>query len=329
MATPDEPLDFSHIVHATDFSQAGEPAFDHALRLALGRRSHFYLVHAEHLEPGQEADWDSFPGVRSTLARWGLLPAGSAPSAVHERLGVKVTKADVPDRDPADGVLRFITHNQCDFLVVATRAIEGGADRSIAETLARRSQIPTLFLPLGQPGFVEHDGQAAAAQRAVAGRSRRAARCGRFAGVEGCGRVRLRRGAAPCAACRRSRRRAVIATDERHHGRVRHVDADGNVVETIVAQATALDADLIVMATRGHDGLLDHLRGSTTEQVLHRAGRPLLAVPVALARAQQPQRVPGDHQLLVGRHHQDAQLALRRRDRGGAGAVGRLVQLGT
>ena len=73
----------------------------------------------------------------------------------------------------------------------------------------------------------------------------------------------------------------VIVTDERHRGRVRHVDADGSVVETILAQATALDADLIVMATRGHDGLLDHLRGSTTEQVLHRAGRPLLAVPVA------------------------------------------------
>ena len=282
MATPDEPLDFSHIVHATDFSQAGEPAFDHALRLALGRRSHLYLVHAEHLEPGQEADWDSFPGVRSTLARWGLLPAGSAPSAVHERLGVKVTKADVPDRDPVDGVLRFITHNQCDFLVVATRAIEGGADRSIAETLARRSQIPTLFLPLGKPGFVEH----------ASGKPRlRNVLLPVDPGVPPAAAASLALKVADALGCDEALLHAlhvgdlvdapVIATDERHHGRVRHVDADGNVVETILAQATALDADLIVMATRGHDGLLDHLRGSTTEQVLHRAGRPLLAVPVA------------------------------------------------
>ena len=73
----------------------------------------------------------------------------------------------------------------------------------------------------------------------------------------------------------------VIWTDPRHEGRVRHIDADGSLVETIVAQAAAIDADLIVMATRGHDGLLDHFRGSTTEQVLHHAHRPLLAVPAS------------------------------------------------
>jgi nucleotide-binding universal stress UspA family protein len=283
MATPADPLDFSHIVHATDFSAAGEPAFDHALRLALGVRSHLYLVHAEHLEPGQDADWDAFPGVRSTLTRWGLLTANSAPAAVHERLGVRVTKADVPDRDPVDGVLRFITHNQCDFLVVATRALDGAPrpDGSVAETLARRSQIPTLFLPVGAPGFVDHASgtprlrnlllpvdlavpPAAAAALAL-----------RIADALGCETAMLHAlhvgdiADAP-----------VIATDDRHRGRVRHVDADGSAVETILAQATALDADLIVMATRGHDGPLDHLHGSTTEQVLRRAARPLLAVPV-------------------------------------------------
>jgi nucleotide-binding universal stress UspA family protein len=51
------------------------------------------------------------------------------------------------------------------------------------------------------------------------------------------------------------------------------------VVDTIVATADQLDVDLIVMATEGRHGFLDALRGSTTEAVLRRAGRPLLAVP--------------------------------------------------
>jgi nucleotide-binding universal stress UspA family protein len=285
MATAADTLDFSHIVHATDFSAAGEPAFNHALRLALGAKGHLYLVHAEHLEPGEDADWDAFPGVRSTLTRWGLLPPDAAPAAVFDELGVRVTKADVPDSDPADGVLRFIARNQCDFLVVATRARDDLAARvkgSVAEVLARRSGIPTLFLPVGKPGFVDHAtgtarlrnvllpvdlGAPPAAAASLALRVADALGCTdslvhalHVGGMEG----------AP-----------VIAPGARHEGRVRHVDADGGVVETIVAQAAALEAELIVMATRGHDGLLDILRGSTTEQVLHQAGRPLLAVPVA------------------------------------------------
>lgn len=53
----------------------------------------------------------------------------------------------------------------------------------------------------------------------------------------------------------------------------------GPVVETILALAHEVGADLIVMATQGHNGFLDALRGSTTEQVLRKAGRALLAVP--------------------------------------------------
>ena len=34
------------------------------------------------------------------------------------------------------------------------------------------------------------------------------------------------------------------------------------------------------MATEGHNGILDALRGSVTERVLRRCERPLLAVPL-------------------------------------------------
>ena len=39
--------------------------------------------------------------------------------------------------------------------------------------------------------------------------------------------------------------------------------------------------DLVVMATAGHHGLMDALRGSTTERVLRAIHCPLLAVSVA------------------------------------------------
>lgn len=53
----------------------------------------------------------------------------------------------------------------------------------------------------------------------------------------------------------------------------------GEVVEQILSTAAEQRADLIVMATAGHDSVLDVLRGSTTEKVLRKSPCPLLAVP--------------------------------------------------
>jgi nucleotide-binding universal stress UspA family protein len=52
----------------------------------------------------------------------------------------------------------------------------------------------------------------------------------------------------------------------------------GNVVQTIIDAAVEYDVDLICMPTAGHHGVLDALRGSTTERVLRNASRPLLAI---------------------------------------------------
>ena len=54
---------------------------------------------------------------------------------------------------------------------------------------------------------------------------------------------------------------------------------EGPVVEHILDSAEANDADLIVMAKRGQRGVLDALRGSTTERVLRGARCPVLVVP--------------------------------------------------
>ena len=51
----------------------------------------------------------------------------------------------------------------------------------------------------------------------------------------------------------------------------------GDVVEAILN--TAKDADLIVMATEGEQGIVDAMRGSVTERVVRDAPCPVLAVP--------------------------------------------------
>jgi hypothetical protein len=52
----------------------------------------------------------------------------------------------------------------------------------------------------------------------------------------------------------------------------------GNVVQTIVDAAVEYDVDFICMPTAGHHGLLDAMRGSTTERVLRHTPCPLLAI---------------------------------------------------
>jgi nucleotide-binding universal stress UspA family protein len=55
----------------------------------------------------------------------------------------------------------------------------------------------------------------------------------------------------------------------------------GSPVETIVEEAKSSEADLILMATAGHQGFLDVIRGSTSERVLRHAPCPVLTVPAA------------------------------------------------
>ena len=271
---------FDHIVHPTDLSLAGTAAFDHALRLAVAARGHLYLVHAVHLTPGEEGDWDSFPGVRSTLRRWGMLPADAPPAAVHEQLGVRVTKAEVSDRDLVGRITRFTAERRGNLLVLTTHAGDTAGywlRGSPAEQLARRSGLPTLFLPHGVPGFVAHDSGTARLHRILLPADRAtppgdAARLVlRLADALGCSEAILHllhvgsAGDSP-----------VLPVDE---ARVRRLVADGPVVDEIVRQAEQVGADLVVMPTLGHNQLADHLFGSTTEQALHRVRLPLLAVP--------------------------------------------------
>lgn len=276
------PIPFRAILHPTDFSEMSQVAFAHALKLATLARAKFTIIHTENAL-GETIEWSAFPGVRSTLAGWGLLEAGSPPDAVFEKLGMGVRKVDLLDANPAHGILRFLESHQADLVVLASHRREGLSSwlhGSVAEPIAREASLPVLFLPESCPGFVESATGATRLQRILvpvdhSPRPEPALSCVRaLARLLEAGPVELkllyvgREAAQP--AIRRSGEPGF--TTER-------LVRQGATSDTIVAVANELEVDLIAMATEGRHGILDALRGSTSEQVVRRAPCPVLAVP--------------------------------------------------
>ncbi|MDP1736477.1 MAG: universal stress protein [Caulobacter sp.] len=271
----------SRVLHATDLSPEGDLAFAHSLALAVAARGELFIVHTEpdRQRPGRE--WDAFPGVRPMLIRWGLLPQDAESAAVAKLLGLHVRKIDIPDDDPLHGIMGLVERHAFNLAVLASHTREGVArwlHPSVSEALARETGLPTLFLPHGARGFID-PADASARLRTV------------LIPVDDSPPAGL-------AVALAMELADLIGADEAvfhllHVGeswpapdippgreaRVRQMKSKGPVVEQIIAAADSLDADLIVMPTRGHNGVLDALRGSTTEQVLRRAGRALLAAP--------------------------------------------------
>jgi len=269
------------VVHATDFSAAGERAFAHALGVAVLRQAELTLL---HVAPEPSPDFGTFPSVRETLERWKLLEPGSAQEAVFDRLGVRVTKIEMAGRSPAWAVAQHLENWPAELLVVATEGREGVArwlQGSIAEAMARWSRTMTLFVPAeAERSVIEvADGNLTLANVLIP----------------------VDRAPDPHAAIEFAVRAAEIMGDNNVTITLLHVGDQsgmpsvvtregpkwvfarmhraGNPVDEIVAAAELVRANLIVMPTEGRHGVFDALRGSTTERVLRRAPCPVLAVP--------------------------------------------------
>lgn len=146
------------IAHPTDFSPEGMLAFAHALKLALVNRSSLDLLHVR--SPGDAKHWEDFPHVREYLERWGILPVGSKLGDVADKTGVKVSKVEIADADPVDGLSRYLSKHRPDLIVMASHG-RSGLNRwmagSVSADVAQRSRAPTLlFGPLARP-FVDNE----------------------------------------------------------------------------------------------------------------------------------------------------------------------------
>jgi nucleotide-binding universal stress UspA family protein len=272
------------VLHPTDLTAASELAFAHALRMALSGRTKLYLLHADASDAG-ESDWSEFPPVRQTLVAWGMLKEGSSPRAVFDELGVKAAKIRIPDRDAIRAILRFLDDHPSEVIVLATHGRDGlprWLRGSVAEPLARAAYTNTLFIPQGARGFVAPESGAVSLRRILIPIERQPRPS---AAVQAAWQLSRLFGAPQVALhlvhVGEEAEMPALEVEPGQWARVERSVLKGDVVEQILAVATAGEADLIAMATAGHQGVLDALRGSTTERVLRHAPCPVLAVPAA------------------------------------------------
>ena len=146
---------------------------------------------------------------------------------------------------------------------------------SVAEPLARRAGLPTLFLPEGAAGFVDPATGQARLNHILVAVDHAPDPSRAVALAQGLRQALAPDGLIHLVHVGQDRPRIDAGSD----AQIRWHAAEGAVVEAIGRIAVATSAELVVMATYGHDGFLDALRGSTTEQVLRTSGRALLAVP--------------------------------------------------
>ncbi len=271
------------IHHPTDFSPESEVAYNHAVRLAFATKADLDVLHVD--QRAHATDWAEFPSVHETLERWQMLP----PDSYGDDLaGIHVEKIAAYGKEPVKPILEHLDEKPADLMVLATHrrhGIDRWLHREVAQKVARARSLRTLFFPHGCSSFVSPSRGVVTLNRILvpvdwvpSPQAAVDAAC-ELAGVLGCLRTELTL--------------LHVATDDSEMPAVEmsgHENwqwhqrtVSGNVVETILAEAGKLEVDLIVMATQGHDGFLDALRGSTTERVLSGAECPVLAVPLLAA----------------------------------------------
>ena len=266
------------IFHPSDFSEASQVAFEHALRIALVSKAEFTML---HVDSGNDADWADFPGVRDTLERWGLILKGSDKRAVAD-LGIKVQKVIATSRSPVSASIDFLSRHPADLVVLAVHQYEGRVrwqHKRVAEPIAHAAEAMTLYLPEGVPGFVAHEDGAISLRKILVPVTAKprpepaieaVARVIRSLGLPP-GRVNLLHvGKAE------SMPPLQIPAEGDWEWTV-HV-LEGDPVEAIVQTAAAANSDLIVMTTEGPNGFLDALRGNTAARVLRECRCPVLTL---------------------------------------------------
>ncbi len=271
------------ILHPTDLSEASQVAFAHALRLATHNKAFLSLLHvcADDATP---VPWEDYPSVRETLTRWGLLESGARRSDVARQLGLQVEKVVGYEANVTDSIVGFLRERAVDMIVIATEGRTGlprWIKPSIAEPVAQRANVPTLFVPHGARSCVSLDDGHVTLDNVlipVAWKPQPDAAIARGVraldafGSEGATLTLLHVGASDGVAP------WPKLPDERRW-KCSCITRGGQPVEEILRAADELASDVIILVTEGSQGFLDALRGSTTQQIVRRAPCPVLAIP--------------------------------------------------
>jgi len=275
-----EAIKIQSVFHPSDFSDASEVAFAHALKTALATGADLSIL---HVVPGRSADWQDFPGVRDTLERWKLIPKGSSKDAVLE-LGIDVRKIIASSPNPVRACLEFLGKHSADLIVLAVHQREGRMrwlEKSTGEPIARGAGKMTLFIPHGVEGFVSRqDGSVRLRSILIPITSKPRPQPSLEAARRLVLGLKLPAGTVTLLHVGPASEMPAVSLPEDTGWNWSSVAKDGEPVHAILETAAELAADVIVMTTDGPDGFLDGLRGTTSERVLSKARCPVLSLPV-------------------------------------------------
>ena len=268
-----------NVFHPSDFSPASEVAFAHALKAALIAKADLTIL---HVSPDQGANWMDFPGVRTTLERWGLLPKNSPRAAVLNR-GINVKKIVAKHTDPVRSVLAFLKTHSTDLIVLATDQQASRVrwlHKSVAEPVARKSRQMTLFIPKGVGGFVSAgDGSVSLKSILIPVASSPPAQPAIQAAARIVYRLNSPTGLFTILHVGEEGEMPTVVCPPLTGWQWKKTTKKGEVIDVILQTAQEISADLIVMSTDGRNGFLDVLRGTHSERVLSGSPCPLLAIP--------------------------------------------------
>ncbi len=275
-------LPIENVLHPTDFTRSEASAFAHALKIALLSKSKLHLFHVGQAD--EEVHWEDFPHVRPWLESWRIIPSGSSHQDVINA-GLHLRKVRRKGSDAAAGILEFMERDSPDLVVMATdqrRGVLRWIHHSVSEPVVRKTRAMTLFVPRRVQGFVSIPTGEVHLRNIVVPMAHKP---NPQVAVEGLVRLLDALQVAKThvtffhAGPESSVPEARIPS---RPGWTSEADAwEGDVVDHILRISEDRDADLIVMATKGRDGFLDAIRGTTTERVLRGVRCPLLAVPEA------------------------------------------------
>jgi nucleotide-binding universal stress UspA family protein len=277
------PFAIHRIFHPTDFSQDSQVAFAHALKLAIVYRAELTIM---HVDPTVSPEgFEDFPRVRPTLAQWGLLPETSSKGDVTS-LGIRIRKVRALASDAKQAIIHHLTTAPTDLMVLATHKHEGTArwvHHSLAEPVSREMHVKTLFVPSNVAGFVARETGTTSLHRLLLPISSEPSS---QPAIDAATALVSQLGEPPVTLtlvhAGKEADVATLALVQKADWSWNQLFGKGDPVEWILAAGAEFDVDLIVMATKGQDSLLDMLRGSTTERVLRGARCPLLAIPAPL-----------------------------------------------
>ena len=270
-----------HVFHPSDFTPASESAFAHALRAALVAKAALTIL---HVSKNEMAEWTEFPGVRTMLERWGLLPKNSVQADVS-KLGIIVKKVQTVHDDPVESVTAYLDRHNTDLIVLATEQSKGKVQwlsKSVAIPISQKSRQMTLFVPKGVDGFVSlKDGSISLSSLLIPVTSVPHAQPAIQAAVRMVHRLNAPKGVFTVLHVGDQESMPDVRLPDLPGWRWDTVARSGEVIDVIHETALEIKAELIVLTTEGRNGFLDALRGSHSERILRESPCPLLAIPAS------------------------------------------------